>query len=99
MAVNHSDASYPQFGQILRLYFHSLAEANAIICEIYIFGSASFDTELEMWHCTTYPEIPDTEIPKRFFILEEISPPLIVSIDKEASKIWFINYTHINGSA
>ena len=44
VAVNHSDASYPQCGKILRLYFHSLAKANVIICEIYIFGSASFDT-------------------------------------------------------
>lgn len=94
VAINHHDTSYPQFGQILRLYFHSIAEAtNTIICEINIFGSAYLDTELQMWHCSTYS---DTEGPKRFLILEEISPPLIVSIDKEVSRIWFINYTHNN---
>ena len=65
VAINHRDTSCPQFDQILRLYFHSFAEANTIFCEINIFGSAYLDTELQMWHCTTYS---DTEAPKRLFI-------------------------------
>ena len=86
ISINHVDTLHPQFGQILRLYSHSFVKESTIICEVNIFDSSSYDAEVAMWYTS------DTVKMKSFFVLEEVSSPLIVSIEKEASRIWFLNY-------
>ena len=76
----------PQFGQILRMYSHSFLNETTIICEVNILSSSSYDDELKMWYTSDNVET------KNYFVLEEMSSPLIVSIEKETSRIWFLNY-------
>ena len=91
VSIHHTDTTStmdPQFGQIVRLYSHIFLNETTIICEVNILSSSNYDSELEMWYTSDNIEM------KRYFVLEEVSYPLVVSIEKETSRIWFINYSN-----
>ena len=89
LSHNKQQCKDPEFGLIRQIILHKFCEQEVIFAKVARFSNVKLDTKLGMW-CASQHITDNFDL----YLIEDISEPLTVALDKKESLIWFLNYVH-----
>lgn len=87
LSHNNKQCKNPEFGLIRQIFFHKFCEQEVTFVKVAKLSNVNLDTKLGMWCASQY--ITDNF---DLCLIEDISEPLTVALDKKDSLIWFLSY-------
>ena len=89
LSHNKQQCKDPEFGIIKQIIFHKFCEQEVTFVKVSKFGKVKLDTKLGMW-CASQHITENYGL----CLIEDISEPLTIALDKKDSLIWFLSYVH-----